>query len=77
MTVLLSIGNMVLRMYHWGVSSELKPGFAVDWVPDALDEEDMAAKGLVLHLAMALDEVRLVTATEVRDGVIILTFVEI
>ena len=38
------------------------------WVPE---EEDMAAKGLVLHLAMALDVVRLVTAMEVRDGVII------
>ena len=60
-----------------GISLELKPSFVVDWVPDALDEEDMAAKGLVLHLAMALDVVRLVTAIEVRDGVIIIASFEI
>ena len=38
--------------------------------PDEV-EEDMAAKGLVLHLAITLDVVLLVAAPEVRDGVII------
>lgn len=65
-----SISNGVLLLAEGGVGEgPFLPGPDPDEV-----EEDMAAKGLVLHLAITLDVVLLVAATEVRDGVIIAAF---
>ena len=62
-----SISNGVLLLAEGGVGEGPSlPGPD----PDEADE-DMAAKGLVLHLAITLDVVLLVAAIEVRDGVII------